>query len=85
MNNGQVVYETLASGGGINTVVVDGKRVHITDLAPVRLCAEWSERQREINALYEANRRAYQGWRGVILRLLGIKLPEKHGVIRLGH
>lgn len=85
MKNGQVMYETSAPGGGINTVVVDGERVHITDLDPVRLCAEWSERQREINAMYEANRRAYQGWRGVILRMLGIKLPEKHGVIRLGH
>ena len=65
------------AGGGINTVLIEGKRVHILDLDPVQLCSAWARRQREINELYETHRRANKGWRKAILRLMGVNLPER--------
>lgn len=67
-------------GRGINTVLLNGEVKHITDLDQDSLCAEWAKRQREINELYETNRRANQGWRGLILRLIGVHLPDKQTV-----
>lgn len=67
----------MISGRGINTVVIGGEVKHITDLDEVTLCNEWSKMRREINNLYDANRIANSGWKGFVIRLLGIKLPEK--------
>lgn len=73
----------MIEGGGINTVKINGQYVHITDLDSKALCAEWTKLKHEINELYEINRKANAGWRGVILSLLGIRLPDRN-VITLG-
>ncbi len=64
-------------GDGINTVRINGEVKHITDLEPATLCLEWTKLKNENNELYEYNKRINSGWRGVILRLLGIHLPDK--------
>lgn len=68
----------MSTGKGINTVEIDGQVVHITDLSPEQLCDQWAKRQRELNDLYEVNRKANSGWRGFILGLIGIRLPDKN-------
>jgi len=70
----------MSTGGGINTVQVDGEYIHITDLDQESLCNYWSKRQRELNDLYEINAKANQGLRGFIIKLLGINLPDKKTV-----
>lgn len=69
--------------GGINTVKINGEYVHVIDLDPQTLCAEWSKIQREIADLYAINAKANEGWRGMLLKLMGIHLPDKNG-IKLG-
>ncbi|MBL4898750.1 MAG: hypothetical protein JKX76_03765 [Colwellia sp.] len=69
----------MVSGKGINTVHIDGKVIHITDLDSPTLCEQWSKRQRELNDLYEINTKANSGWKGLVLKLLGITLPDKKG------
>ncbi|EFW4512415.1 TPA: hypothetical protein JLM68_004253 [Escherichia coli] len=66
----------MNTGRGINTVVIGDELKHITDLDEVTLCNEWAKMRREINNLYAVNKSANSGWRGFVLRLLGIKLPE---------
>lgn len=56
----------MITGNGINTVTVNGKVKHITELDDITLCLEWTK-------LREENR----GWRGFILRLIGVNLPDK--------
>ena len=73
----------MSTVGGINTVLVDGKYIHITDLSQQQLCEAWSKQQRELKELYRINADANQGWRGFILSLLGIYLPDRK-VINLG-
>ncbi|ENN6236919.1 hypothetical protein AB9W54_004303 [Salmonella enterica] len=72
------------TGKGINTVCVNGEVKHITELDELTLCNEWSKLKRENNELYEVNRIANSGWRGFILRLIGVSLPDKHGVFIKG-
>jgi len=73
----------MVTKGGINTVKINGEYVHITDLDSQTLCAEWTKRQSELNELYAINAKANEGWRGMLLKLIGIKLPDKR-VIKLG-
>ncbi|ECA0848504.1 hypothetical protein EIW49_18400 [Salmonella enterica subsp. enterica serovar Heidelberg] len=68
---------------GINTVVINGESKHITELDSVTLCNEWAKMKREVEELYEYNRKANSGLRGIILRFLGIKLPFKKTVFKL--
>lgn len=58
------------TGKGINTVHVGDEVKHITELDASTLKAENA-------ALYSYNRQVNQGWRGFILRLMGITLPDK--------
>jgi hypothetical protein len=74
----------MHSGKGINTVEIDGKVVHITDLEPNALCEQWSKRQRELNDLYKINFDLNNSWKGWVLRLLGINLPDKKGIWIMG-
>lgn len=67
----------MNNGDGINTVRLNGEVRHILDLDEQSLCSEWSKLKRENNELYQINRRANQGWRGLILRLIGVVLPDK--------
>lgn len=67
---------------GINTVVINGQVRHITDLDPLTLISQWSNLIEEQRSLYAANKTASSGWRGFLLRLLGINLPQKPGVKR---
>lgn len=73
----------METKGGINTIQINGQHVHIIDLDEQTLCAEWAKRQREINELYSINAKANEGWRGMLLKLMGIHLPDKN-VIKLG-
>ncbi|EOX0570625.1 Uncharacterised protein [Shigella sonnei] len=71
----------MFTGLGINSLVINGEVRHITDLDPLTLSAEWSKLVKEKQELYEANKKACSGWRGFVLKLLGIKLPQKPGVM----
>lgn len=67
----------MLTGNGINTVTVNGKVKHITELDDITLCLEWTKLREENNRLYEINNQANRGWRGFILRLIGVNLPDK--------
>lgn len=41
------------TGNGINTVTVNGKVKHITELDDITLCLEWTKLREENNRLYE--------------------------------
>lgn len=69
---------------GIHTVIVEGEAKHIIALDDVTLCNEWAKLKRENNRLYAANENNCSGWRGFVLRLLGITLPCRKPVILLG-
>ncbi len=69
---------------GIHTVIVEGEAKHITALDDVTLCNEWAKLKRENNRLYAANEKICSGWRGFVLRLLGITLSCRKPVILLG-
>lgn len=71
----------MMSGRGVNTVTVNGEVKSILDLHPVVLSQQWSLLVHENSSLYEANKKATSGWRGLILRLLGVKLPQKTGFV----
>ncbi|EBC5775825.1 hypothetical protein C4C84_16480 [Salmonella enterica] len=60
----------MITGNGINTVTVNGKVKHITELDDITLCLEWTKLREENNRLYEINNQANRGWRGFILRLI---------------
>lgn len=67
----------MITGNGINTVTVNGKVKHITELDYITLCLEWTKLREENNRLYEINNKTNRGWRGFILRLIGVNLPDK--------
>lgn len=62
---------------GASLVTVNGKVKHITELDDITLCLEWTKLREENNRLYEINNQANRGWRGFILRLIGVNLPDK--------
>lgn len=72
------------TGYGINTVRVGDEVKHITELDAVTLSNAWSKLKRENADLYSINRKANQGWRGVILRLIGVHLPDNGRVLLKG-
>tara|TARA_R110002033_G_scaffold135713_2_gene175252 strand:- start:17415 stop:17723 length:309 start_codon:yes stop_codon:yes gene_type:complete len=74
----------MTSGGGINTVEINGKVIHITDLEPALLCEQWSKKQHELEELYETNFGINNSWKGWVLKLLGINLPDKKGIWIMG-
>jgi hypothetical protein len=74
----------IASGRGINTVEIDGEVIHVTDLEPDILCEQWSKRQRELNELYITNSDLNNSWKGWVLKLFGINLPDKKGIWLMG-
>ncbi|MBB1585153.1 hypothetical protein [Serratia sp. OS31] len=63
-------------GNGINTVVFNGEVKHITDLDDITLCSEWEKVIKERNELYKINKLANKGWRGLVLRMMGVSLPS---------
>ncbi|EJV1214714.1 hypothetical protein N6A52_004362 [Salmonella enterica] len=46
----------MITGNGINTVTVNGKVKHITELDYITLCLEWTKLREENNRLYEINK-----------------------------
>lgn len=64
-------------GDGINTVRINGEIKHITDLDPTTLTLEWTKLKSENKELYRCIDEANSGWRGFILRLIGVHLPDK--------
>lgn len=62
------------TGNGINTVRINNEVKHITELDPVTLSLEWAKLKNENNELYRSIKEANSGWRGFILRLIGV--PE---------
>lgn len=51
----------MITGNGINTVTVNGKVKHITELDYITLCLEWTKLREENNRLYEINNKANRG------------------------
>jgi hypothetical protein len=76
--------KSIDSVKGANTVEIDGEVIHITDLAPDVLCEQWTKKQRELKDLYRINSDINNGWKGWVLSLLGINLPDKKGVWLMG-
>lgn len=74
----------MNTGQGINTVRINGEIKHISDLDPVTLSMEWTKLKNENNELYRCIREANSGWRGLILRLIGVRLPDGKTVIIRG-
>ncbi|EIW9027190.1 hypothetical protein WCU47_26125 (plasmid) [Klebsiella quasipneumoniae] len=68
------------TGTGIFTVRIGDEVKHITDLDVLTLMHELSKLKKENTALYDYNRQVNRGWRGFILRLMGIHLPDKDRV-----
>ena len=62
------------TGTGINTVTLNGEVIHITELDPAILCAHWSKLKLENRELRKCINSANSGWRGAVLRLIGIRL-----------
>ncbi|EBM5129124.1 hypothetical protein D0123_22405 [Salmonella enterica] len=65
------------TGTGINTVRINGEIKHITELDAITLSNEWSKLKNENADLYRYNHQVSQGWRGLVLRLIGVHLPDK--------
>ncbi len=68
------------TGRGINTVRIGDEVKHITELDAITLMHEWSKLKKENADLYDYNRQVNRGWRGFILRLMGINLPDNDRV-----
>ncbi|EJA8139901.1 hypothetical protein MWW66_004338 [Escherichia coli] len=66
----------MKTGNGINTVNINGEVKHISDLDPATLSIEWSKLKNENTELYRYIKEANSGWRGFILRLIGVRLPD---------
>ena len=72
------------TGRGINTVRIGDEVKHIAELDALTLMHEWSKLKKENADLYDYNGQVNRGWRGFILRLMGIHLPEKKRVCLYG-
>ncbi|EAN6152183.1 hypothetical protein IBH50_004168 [Salmonella enterica] len=68
------------TGTGINTVRINGEIKHITELDAITLSNEWSKLKNENADLYRYNHQVSQSWRGLVLRLIGVHLPDKERV-----
>jgi len=68
---------------GLNTVEINGETIHITDLNDSDLCKFWSERQRTLEYLYRKNEKYNKSWKGIVLKLIGVHLPDNK-TIRIG-
>jgi hypothetical protein len=73
----------MATRLGITTVTIDGQNKNINELNPLELQSEWIKIKHEINDLYSVNEKANNGWRGVILKLIDVHLPDRK-YIKLG-
>lgn len=58
--------------------------MHITELDEPTLTKEWSKLVRELDDVYSINHRNNTGWRGLVLRLMGIHLPDGKRIRLLG-
>lgn len=73
------------SGEGANTVIIHSEVKHITELDALTLCFEWSKLKKENKELYRINQEANNGWRGLILKLIGIYLPDGERIFTRGY
>lgn len=64
------------TGHGINTVNINGEVKHISDLDPITLSMEWTKLKNENTELYRCIKEANSGWRGFILKIIGVNLPD---------
>lgn len=71
----------MKTGTGVNTVRIGDEVKHITELDDTTLSYEWSKLKTENADLYGYNRKVNQGWRGFILRMIGVHLPDKERVM----
>lgn len=74
----------MMTGTGINTVRINCEIKHITELDAITLSNEWSKMKNENADLYRYNHQVSQGWRGFVLRLIGVHLPERDRVCLKG-
>lgn len=70
----------MVSRGGIYTVEIDGEHIEITALEPDTLRRVWAERTRDRNDLLTLCDRANRGWRGIVCRLIGVRLPDRRRI-----
>lgn len=68
---------------GVAAVTINGQIKNIYELNPLELQFEWIKLKHEINDLYSINAKANEGWRGAILKLIGVHLPDRK-LIKLG-
>lgn len=64
------------TGAGINTVILNGKATHITELDPMQLCEEWTKLSRKNHELRHCISSMNSGWRGAVLRFICVGLPR---------
>lgn len=69
------------TGNGHNTVRIGDEVKHITELDAMTLTSEWLKLKTENADLYAYHRKVNRGWRGFVLRLIGVHLPDKERVI----
>ncbi|KMK87258.1 hypothetical protein KCQ_05596 [Pectobacterium atrosepticum ICMP 1526] len=63
-------------GWGDNMVCVNGERKDISELDRPTACNELDKLTKKIHSLSHENRLANKGWRGVVLKLIGVKLDQ---------
>ncbi len=61
---------------GSHMVQINGQHICVTELDDVALMFEWRRTQRILAELYAEHDRLSKGLRGMVLRLLGIKLSK---------
>lgn len=70
---------------GIAAVRHNDKVMLISELDPVTLSLKWSELKEDNIRLYEVNEKYSSGWRGFILKIIGVRLPIKDKMIKYYH
>ena len=72
------------TGSGMNTVRINNEVKHISELDSETLSLEWNKLKNENNELYRCIKEANSGWRGFVLRLIGVHLPDGKTIVIYG-
>ena len=72
------------TGSGMNTVRIKNQVKHISELDSETLSLEWNKLKNENNELYRCIKEANSGWRGFVLRLIGVHLPDGKTIVIYG-
>lgn len=69
------------TGSGMNTVRINNEVKHISELDSETLSLEWNKLKNENNELYRCIKEANSSWRGFVLRLIGVHLPDGKTIV----